>query len=80
MSAMAVRCRIELEYSSPDEAQRVQKSIELDNDEHLTSVVRGNYINARADASSLGSLLHTLDDFLSCVAVAEGVVRGRLVR
>ena len=77
---MSVRCRIELEYSSPEEAQRVQRSIELDNDEHLTSVVRGNIIEAKADASSLRSLLHSLDDFLSCVSVAEGVVRGKLVR
>jgi hypothetical protein len=75
-----VRCLIELEYSSPEEAQRVQRSIELDNDEHLDSIVRGSIIEAKADASSLGSLLHTLDDFLSCVSVAEGVVRGRLVR
>ena len=76
---MPVRCRIELEYSSTDEAQRIQRSIELDNDEHLRSVVRGNVIEADAEANSLGSLLHTLDDFLSCVAVAEGVVRGKLV-
>ena len=77
---MSVRCRIELEYSSPEEAQRIQRSIELDNDEHLTSVVRGSCIEANANAKSLSSLLHTLDDFLSCIAVAEGVVRGRLVR
>jgi len=77
---MMVRCRIELEYPSNEEAERIQKSIELDNDEHLKSDARDNLIVAVAEASSLGSLLHTLDDFLSCVSVAEAVVRGRLVR
>ena len=77
---MAVRCRIELEYSSPEEALKIQRSVELDNDEHLISAVNGRVIEAKIGAGSLGSLLHTLDDFLSCVAVAERVALGKLVR
>ncbi len=77
---MSVSCRIELDYPSPTEALQVQKSVELDNDEHLKSEVQGKVIVALAEAASLRSLLHTLDDFLSCVAVAEAVVRGKSIR
>lgn len=74
---MRVICRIELEYSSPEVADRIQRSVELDNDEHLKSSAEGRMLIAVAEAASLASLLHTLDDFLSCVSVAEQVSRDR---
>ena len=73
----AVRCVIELEYPSEDVARRVHRSVSLDNEGYLVSEVRGSFISAIVEADSLSSLLHTLDDFLSCVGVAEGVVKTR---
>jgi len=68
-----VLCRLSLEFSSPDEAQRVNRSVELDNEGYLETIVVGNGITAEIQASSLNSLLHTLDDFLACISVAEKV-------
>ncbi len=71
----AVHCRIELEYPSEEVASRIHKSVELDNAGYVRSEVRGRTILAEAGAPSLRSLVHTLDDFLSCLNVAEGVTR-----
>lgn len=68
-----VLCELSIEFSSADEAQRVNRSVELDNEGFLETVVQGNRIAAEIRASSLNSLLHTLDDFLSCISVAEKV-------
>jgi len=68
-----VLCRLSLEFASPDEAERVNRSVELDNEGYLKTGVEGNRISAEISAPSLKSLLHTLDDFLSCVSVAEKV-------
>jgi hypothetical protein len=46
----------------------------LDNQGYIDSCVRDKAIVARVEADSLRSLLHTLDDFMACVAVAEGIV------
>lgn len=73
----AVICRIELEYPSEDAARRVHRSVEIDNEGYIRSEVKGNVIHVDAEADSLNSLIHTLDDFLSCVGVAEGIVRDR---
>lgn len=76
MATPAVKCTIELEFPSEETAQRVHKSVELDNAGFVRSEVRQNVIWAEADASSLKSLIHTLDDFLSCISVAESIVRS----
>ena len=73
----AVLCRIDLEYPSEEIARKVHRSVELDNAGFVRSEVRGNVIHVQAEAESLKSLIHTLDDLLSCVSVADGVVRGR---
>lgn len=72
-----VRCSLRLEFSDPDQAQRVHKSVELDNAGYVTTRLDGNTIVAEIEASSLKSLLHTLDDFLSCTSVAEKIVSRR---
>lgn len=73
----AVQCIIDIEYPSEGVARDVHRSVELDNQGFVRTEVRGNSIHAEAEASSLNSLLHTLDDFLSCMSVAEGIVLGK---
>lgn len=63
-----------LEFHSPEAAANVLKSVEMDNDEYVDSRLDGSSIVAHMEADSLRSLLHTLDDFLSCVGVAEKVI------
>jgi tRNA threonylcarbamoyladenosine modification (KEOPS) complex Pcc1 subunit len=69
-----VRCTLVLEFASPAEAEKVHRSVELDNQGYVSTRVAGNAIYAEITSSSLNSLLHTLDDFLACASVAEKVV------
>lgn len=69
-----VRCSLVLEFGSPLEAEKVHRSVELDNQGYIVTRVEGSAIHASISSSSLNSLLHTLDDFLACVSVAEKVV------
>ena len=72
-----VSCSLRLEFASPDQAKHVHRSVELDNQGFVTTKLEGKMILAEIEASSLNSLLHTLDDFLSCTSVAEKIVSKR---
>jgi len=69
-----VRCSLVLEFASPLDAEKVHRSVELDNQGYIVTRIEGNAIHAEISSSSLNSLLHTLDDFLACASVAEKVV------
>ena len=69
-----VRCSLRIGFLSSDEASRVHKAIELDNQGYVSTRVEGDSILAEIEASSLNSLLHTLDDLLSCTTLAEKIV------
>lgn len=69
-----VRCRLNLEFPSKEAAERVHGSVSLDNEGYLKTWLEGNAIVAEIEAQSLNSLLHTLDDFLSCTSLAERVI------
>lgn len=74
---MKISCTMEFNYDSADEAQAVAKAVEVDNEGFVHTVVEGKRITSTAESESISSLLHTLDDFLSCVSVAERVVNGK---
>jgi tRNA threonylcarbamoyladenosine modification (KEOPS) complex Pcc1 subunit len=67
-------CMLTLEFDSPESAQKVHKSVEMDNLGYLESRVEGSRIVAEIEAGSMKSLLHTLDDFLACTAIASKIV------
>ncbi len=69
-----VICTLELRFRSESEAVKVHKSVEQDNEGYLESEVCGEVIRAKITAGSLKSALHTLDDFMSCISVAEKIV------
>jgi tRNA threonylcarbamoyladenosine modification (KEOPS) complex Pcc1 subunit len=69
-----VRCTLTLEFESKDDAEKVHRSVELDNLGYLESTVRENRIIADMESDSLKSLLHTLEDFLACTSVASRIV------
>jgi len=72
----AVRCNMELLFPSEEEAERVHRSVSLDNAGYVSSALKGNAIVAEAEAQTLMSLLHTVDDFLACMSVAQKIVGG----
>ena len=73
---MKVQCRLEFAYSSKAEAENVAKSLKVDDESWIRTKVAGRTLVADAKAESFMSLLHTLEDYLACLAVAERVLRG----
>jgi len=73
---MQVQCVIELDYESQKDAEKVARSISLDNGQYAKAEVRGNKLVLIASAASAQSMLHTLEDLLSCVKVADEMVKG----
>jgi len=72
--APKVRCSLRIEFSSDEEASRIHRAVELDNQGYVSSGVEGNAVLALIEASSLNSLLHTLDDLLACTTLSEKIV------
>jgi tRNA threonylcarbamoyladenosine modification (KEOPS) complex Pcc1 subunit len=69
-----VRCELQLEFDTNESAERIHRSVELDNQGYIATRVDGKFIHAEIEADSLNSLLHTLDDFLACTGVADKIV------
>jgi tRNA threonylcarbamoyladenosine modification (KEOPS) complex Pcc1 subunit len=73
---MQVQCRIVLEYGSEQQARNVARSISLDNGRYATAEVEGGRLVITASAASAPSMLHTLEDLMSCLKVADQLVAG----
>jgi tRNA threonylcarbamoyladenosine modification (KEOPS) complex Pcc1 subunit len=71
---MDVTCNVVIEFDDAEKVKTVLKSIEVDNFHFVKSKINGKKLEAQIKASSVSSLLHTLDDYLACVSVAMNVV------
>ena len=68
---MSVTCVLELEYPDEARARAVHGALAPDNAPYVTARVEGSRVIAEATAENPMSLLHTIEDYLACVAVAE---------
>ncbi|MDD1747257.1 MAG: hypothetical protein LUQ16_05805 [Methanomassiliicoccales archaeon] len=75
---MQVECRIELEYESEEQARNVASSISLDNGKYASTEVVGRRLIITSSAPSAPSMLHTLEDLMACLKVADQVVKGKV--
>ena len=73
---MKVSCKPEFTYGSEEEAEAVVKAVEVDNYQFVKTMLEGKKLLSTVESESIPSLIHTLDDFLACVGVAERVVKG----
>ena len=73
---MKIHCEILLEYESEEKAKNIEKALSIDNEGFITTKVEGNLVRGEIEGKSILSLLHTLDDFLSCLSVAERAMEG----
>lgn len=73
---MAVDCEIEIDYDSEEQARNVVRSISLDNGRFAEARAVGRKVVIRCSAPSAPSMLHTVEDLLACVKVADQLVRG----
>ncbi len=69
--SMTSRARLTLTFADAELARAVAESISLDDEGYIRTRRRGATILAEATAEIPMSLLHTLDDYLACVSVAE---------
>ena len=73
---MKARARITLTFDDPAAAEAVAASVSLDDDGYIRTTRSGRTIAADASAETATSLLHTLDDYLACISVAERTVQA----
>ncbi len=77
-----VHCRLELNYASPGDAEKVLRAVAVDNEKFVDARREGKSIISEITTDSILKLVHTLDDYLACVSVAEKSVKvaGKLPR
>ena len=71
---MGFQCTMEFDYPDEGTARRILGAVEVDNEGFIEARTEGSCLLAIAKGKDLKSLVHTLDDFLACVAIAEGTV------
>lgn len=74
---MKCDCSFSLEFDTAATAKKVLDSVKLDNGEWISSRLDGNKILCEASSDTIGGLLHTAEDFLACVALAEKMMRNK---
>jgi hypothetical protein len=72
---MKSRARLTLTFQDVATAEAIAASISVDDEGYIRTVKRGRTITAEATAEGPMSLLHTLDDYLACLSVAERTTR-----
>ena len=76
---MRMRCRISMsfELDSPEQAKAVAAAVKVDDGGYVKTEVEGMTVRATAEADNPKSLMHTLDDYISCASVAIKASRAR---
>jgi hypothetical protein len=82
---MKTTARLTLTFADAAQARAIASAVALDDLGYIRTTLRGKTILAAASADGPMSLLHTLDDYLACVSVAERTTeearpRGRAQR
>jgi len=72
---MDIHCEISLAYDTESQTQKIQKVVAIDDGSFISSTTMNNTLVANINSTSLPSFLHTLDDYLACVTVAENVLK-----
>jgi hypothetical protein len=75
--AVKCDCSFSLEFENAETAKRVLDSVRLDNGEWISSKLKDNKIMCEASSNTIGGLLHTAEDFLACVALAEKMMKKK---
>jgi len=70
---METSCLLELDMGSEERALNVNRSLELDNGEHAHSWVEGTVLKVECRSTALMSLLHTIEDLMACLKVADEI-------
>jgi len=66
-----------LTYETHEQVKTVHQALLVDNDIYVNSEIKEKTIRSQINSPSLSSFLHTLDDYLACVSVAETVMQKK---
>ena len=72
---MKITCKMLFEYKNKSNAESIAKSIKVDNYIFVKTKTKDNKIISEIESKSISSMLHTIDDYLSCVGVAEKMTK-----
>jgi hypothetical protein len=73
---VSVECEIVLDYGDEEDAAAVLAAISPDNAPYAAAVRDGRNVIVRSRSDTCPQMLHTLEDLLSCVKVAEETVQA----
>ena len=68
---MKSSARLTLGFDDLDSARAIAAAVAVDDDGYIRTTRRGRTLMAEAAADGPMSLLHTLDEYLACISVAE---------
>jgi hypothetical protein len=82
---MKSAAHLNLGFADVGTARAIAAAVAVDDDHYIRTTRRGRTLTAEASADGPMSLLHTLDDYLACISVAERTskearLRGRTRR
>ena len=72
---MNIKSNIKMEYKDSQYAGIVYKSLEVDNEGFVESVLDENLINFKIESDKLGSFLATADDLIASEILAEEIIK-----
>lgn len=72
---MKVKSKIELEFKTPEDAEIIYKTLEVDNENFLDSKIEENIIIYEINNESLTTTLSTIDDLIACEILSEKITK-----
>ena len=72
---MKIKSNIKMKYKDPSYTEIVYKSLEVDNEGFVESVLDENLINFKIESDKLGSFLATAEDLIASEILAEEIIR-----
>jgi hypothetical protein len=74
---MKISCDVEIDYENEEETKAILNSIEVDNLSYIQSKKKGKSLFTHIESNSISSLIHSLDDYLACVSIAEKIIKKK---
>lgn len=71
---MKISCNLTFEYGNSKKSDKVLRSLKVDDFDFVKSNLDGSNLEVLINCKSVSSLIHTLDDYLACLSVAEKII------
>ncbi|MBQ7928969.1 MAG: hypothetical protein IJ287_09575 [Methanobrevibacter sp.] len=71
---MKIKGILTLNYKTTNDASLIYNSLEVDNENYVTSTINDDTIEYEVNSESLGSFLATVDDLIASEIVCEKII------